>query len=96
MSAAPRPRPSLRAVALRVGLAALALLVLIQLVPYGRDHDEPAGDAGGARSTPATRAIVAEACADCHSNLHALALVHERRAGVVVRAVRRRRRAPGR
>ena len=67
MSAAPRPRPSLRVVALRVGLAALALLVLIQLVPYGRDHDDPPVTRA-ARLDPGTRAIVAEACADCHSN----------------------------
>ncbi len=68
MSAVPRPRPSLRAVALRVGLAALALLLLIQLVPYGRDHDNPPVTQAAALD-PGTRAIVAEACADCHSNL---------------------------
>ena len=68
MSAAPRSRPSLRAVALRVGLAALALLVLIQLVPYGRDHANPPVTQAAALD-PATRAIVTEACADCHSNL---------------------------
>ena len=42
--------------------------VAIQLVPYGRDHAvnpvrrEPAWD------QPATRALVARACFDCHSN----------------------------
>jgi hypothetical protein len=68
MSAAPRPRPSLRAVALRVGLATLAVFVLIQAVPYGRDHDNPPVTKAAALDAP-TRAIVAEACADCHSNL---------------------------
>ena len=68
MSAAPRPRPSLRAVALRVGLAALVLLVVIQLVPYGRDHTNPPVTQA-AQLDPGTRAIVTEACADCHSNL---------------------------
>lgn len=68
MSAAPRPRPSLRALAIRVGLAALAVFALIQLVPYGRDHTNPPVTRA-AKLDPATRAIVTETCADCHSNL---------------------------
>lgn len=52
-----------------VVLGAVALLLLIQLVPYGRDHSNP----------PVTRAakwppgqgeqLASESCYDCHSNL---------------------------
>ena len=47
----------------------VGLFVLIQAIPYGRDHtnppvrQEPAGDA------PQTRAFAVDACFDCHSNL---------------------------
>lgn len=68
MSAAPRPRPSLRTVAIRGGLVALAVLVLIQAVPYGHDHTNPPVTQA-AKLDPGTRAILTEACADCHSNL---------------------------
>ena len=68
MSAAQRPRPSLRAVALRVALGAVVLLVLIQFVPYGHDHANPPVTKA-AQLDPGTKAIVTEACADCHSNL---------------------------
>ena len=49
-------------------LALLRLLVLVQFVPYGRDHGtlghgKPAWDA------PCTRALAIDACFDCHSNL---------------------------
>jgi hypothetical protein len=68
MSAQPRPRPPLRKVAVRLGLGALALLLVIQLVPYGRDHANPPVTQE-ARLDVATQAIVTESCADCHSNL---------------------------
>jgi hypothetical protein len=68
MSPEPRPRPPLRKVAVRLGLAALALLLVIQLVPYGRDHANPPVTQE-ARLDVATQAIVTESCADCHSNL---------------------------
>ena len=41
---------------------------MIQLVPYGRDHANPPVTKAAAFD-PATRAIVADTCADCHSNL---------------------------
>ncbi len=68
MSAERPPRPSLRRVALIAAAGLLALLVVIQLVPYGRDHANPPVTRPAALD-PGTRAIVAEACADCHSNV---------------------------
>ena len=49
-------------------LAALALLVVIQLVPYGRDHTNPPVRAEPAWDSPQTRALAVRACYDCHSN----------------------------
>ena len=37
-----------RRILLRAGLGLLAMAVLLQLVPYGRDHTKPAGDPGRA------------------------------------------------
>lgn len=68
MSAQPRQRPSLRRLAVRLALGLLALLLVIQLVPYGRDHANPPVTRAAALD-PATRAIVTETCGDCHSNL---------------------------
>jgi hypothetical protein len=49
-------------------IAAMALLVAIQLVPYGRNHSNPAVRAEPAWSSADTRAIFFRACGDCHSN----------------------------
>ena len=49
-------------------LALLALLVLIQLVPYGRDHSNPPVVAEPAWDSPQTRELAVRACFDCHSN----------------------------
>lgn len=46
----------------------LLLLVAAQLVPYGRDHDNPPVVAEPAWDTPATRELARRACFDCHSN----------------------------
>jgi hypothetical protein len=43
-------------------------LLVIQLVPYGRDHANPAVVAEPAWDSPATRATAVIACFDCHSN----------------------------
>jgi Haem-binding domain len=44
-----------------------AVLLLLQLVPYGHDHSAPATTKRA--SFPAgDRALVADACLDCHSN----------------------------
>lgn len=48
---------------------ALALFVLIQAVPYGRNHSNPPVTLEPRWDTPQTRALAARACFDCHSNL---------------------------
>jgi len=53
----------------RYGLAALlAGFLLIQLVPYGRDHENPPVVAEPAWDSPQTRELAVRACFDCHSN----------------------------
>ncbi len=49
-----------------IGLA--GLLVVIQVVPYGRDHSNPPVAAEPAWDSPRTRELAAAACFDCHSN----------------------------
>lgn len=55
---------------LRAGLLVLAaLFVLIQLVPYGRDHANPSVTRAAGFDSPRTERLVGEACNACHSNL---------------------------
>ncbi len=50
-------------------LGAVAILVVvIQLVPYGHDHTNPAVRKEPAWTSPATRELANRACYDCHSN----------------------------
>lgn len=50
-------------------LAGLAvLLVLVQLLPYGRAHTNPPVLATPTWDSPQTQALFERACADCHSN----------------------------
>ena len=49
-----------------VGLA--LLFGALQLVPYGRDYTNPPVVSEPAWDSPATRALAARACFDCHSN----------------------------
>ena len=42
--------------------------LLIQLVPYGRDHSNPPVTAEPAWDSPQTKALARAACFDCHSN----------------------------
>ena len=54
---------------LRAFIATLAIgAVAIQLVPYGRDHQNPAVLEEPAWSSDATRALAVTTCFDCHSN----------------------------
>jgi hypothetical protein len=46
----------------------IALVLLIQFVPYGRDHSNPAVRAEPAWDSPRTRELTVRACYDCHSN----------------------------
>ena len=50
-------------------LGLLGLFVLIQAVPYGRDHSNPPVTQEPSWSSPRTRALAERACFDCHSNL---------------------------
>lgn len=43
-------------------------MVLIQFVPYGRDHTNPSTTAEPAWDSVETRDLVRRACDDCHSN----------------------------
>ena len=52
----------------RAALGGAALFVAIQLIPYGRDHANPAVLKEPAWDQPATRELAVRACFDCHSN----------------------------
>jgi mono/diheme cytochrome c family protein len=45
-----------------------AVLLGIQLIPYGRDHDNPPVIAEPAWDSAQTRELAVRACFDCHSN----------------------------
>jgi len=46
----------------------VGLLLVMQLVPYGRDHTNPPGDVEPRWDSPRTRELAKKACFDCHSN----------------------------
>ena len=52
----------------RLFYASLIVLVLIQFVPYGRDHSAPLLITEPAWDSPRTRELAKRACFDCHSN----------------------------
>ena len=47
---------------------AAALLMLIQFVPYGKDHTNPEITAEPKWDSPRTRELFFRSCRDCHSN----------------------------
>ncbi|MEA2449077.1 MAG: hypothetical protein QOG63_1009 [Thermoleophilaceae bacterium] len=47
----------------------VALLLLIQLVPYGRDHANPSAGRQITWDSPRTKQLMTTSCMDCHSNL---------------------------
>ncbi len=49
-------------------VAAIVLFGLIQLVPYGKNHTNPAVVQEPQWDSPQTRALAQRACFDCHSN----------------------------
>jgi hypothetical protein len=53
---------------LRAGLGLLAVAVLIQLVPYGRDHRNPPVTQDAPWPGGRVRELATAACYDCHSN----------------------------
>jgi hypothetical protein len=52
----------------RIGLGLCGTLLLIQVVPYGRDHTNPQITGEPAWDSPDTRVLAKQACFDCHSN----------------------------
>ncbi|MDH3729686.1 MAG: heme-binding domain-containing protein [Acidimicrobiia bacterium] len=52
----------------RAAIGAAGLMVAIQLVPYGRDHSNPAVVSEPDWDSARTRELAAAACFDCHSN----------------------------
>ncbi len=52
----------------KILLALVVLAVLIQFVPYGRDHTNPKVLAEPKWDSPQTRTLFMRACGDCHSN----------------------------
>jgi mono/diheme cytochrome c family protein len=52
----------------RFGLGVIAILAAIQLVPYGRNHLNPATTGEPQWDSPETRTLAKQACFDCHSN----------------------------
>jgi mono/diheme cytochrome c family protein len=60
--------PPIRKILKWTGIGLVALLLLIQLVPYGRDHAKPAGGRPIAWDSPRTQELMTGACMDCHSN----------------------------
>jgi hypothetical protein len=53
---------------LRAGTFLLGVFLVIQLVPYGRDHRNPPAKNEPPWDSPATRDLAKRACFDCHSN----------------------------
>jgi hypothetical protein len=51
-----------------IGLAVVGLAVLIQFVPYGRNHQNPTVVREPTWSSHETRTLAVHACFDCHSN----------------------------
>lgn len=52
----------------RASIVLVLLLVLIQFVPYGRDHTNPAVVKEPVWNSTRTRELAVRACFDCHSN----------------------------
>ncbi len=49
-------------------LAVVPLVVIVQLLPFGRDHVNPATRTEPQWDSPQTRDLAVRACFDCHSN----------------------------
>src|SRR4029079_12911931 len=56
---------------LKILVLGLVVFFLIQLVPYGRAHDNPVTVQEPKWDSPTTRALAQRGCFDCHSNLTA-------------------------
>ena len=49
-------------------IAAIVIFLLIQLVPFGHDHTNPATTSEPAWDSPQSRQLVKDSCFQCHSN----------------------------
>jgi hypothetical protein len=54
---------------LRFVLGGISVLLLAQVLPYGRSHANPRVQVEPIWNSPTTRTLAARACFDCHSNL---------------------------
>jgi len=61
-------RTTTRRLLLGAGLGLLAVAVLVQLVPYGRDHTNPPVTRDAPWPGGPARELATAACYDCHSN----------------------------
>ena len=52
----------------KILLGLIVLFVVIQFIPYGKDHTNPPVVAEPQWDSPQTRALFMRACGDCHSN----------------------------
>lgn len=59
---------SLGGVIINYAIATVVVLLVIQLVPYGRSHSNPLVTGEPAWASPETRALMVDACYGCHSN----------------------------
>lgn len=53
---------------LKTLLVLVVLFGLVQLVPFGKDHQNPAVVAEATFDSPATKTLAMNSCYDCHSN----------------------------
>lgn len=49
-------------------IAAIVVFLLIQLIPFGRDHTNPATTSEPVWDSPQSRQLVKDSCFQCHSN----------------------------
>jgi hypothetical protein len=61
-------RPRWKSIVIVAFLIVLGLLLVAQVVPYGRAHSNPPVVAEPTWDSPATRELANRACFDCHSN----------------------------
>lgn len=61
-------RPRWKSVLAVAPLVVLALVLVAQVVPYGRNHSNPPIGAEPSWNSSTTRALADRACFDCHSN----------------------------
>ncbi len=52
----------------KTAIKIIGVFILIQFVPYGRDHDNPPTVCEPDWNSPRTKATVERSCFDCHSN----------------------------